>query len=395
MKILVLTFYYPPDLSAGSFRIVSIVNALRAQSPDSEIDVVTTRPNRYSSFAADAPRNESVPGVRISRIPLRKHKSGMLDQSIAFTKFAFGALREVRGKKYDIVVATSSRLMTGFLGALAARNTGARFYLDIRDIFADTIGEMAARPIAFVARPFFSIVERWTVGTADTVSLVSPGFEPYFRKRYPRQRFAFFTNGVDDEFIRAGAPQTKNARSDSRLTILYAGNVGDGQGLETVIPELAERLGERATFRIIGDGGRKDALRKALESRGITNVEIVSPMHRDDLIRAYSASDVLFLHLNNYPALLKVLPSKVFEYAATGKPILAGVAGFAAKFLASELSNVGIFPPFDVNAAISALDTLDLRDSPREAFVSRFLRSRISAAMAADILAVADGKAIA
>jgi glycosyltransferase involved in cell wall biosynthesis len=395
VKILVLTFYYPPDLSAGSFRIVSVVNALRQQNPGAEIDIVTTRPNRYGSFAADAPRNESLPGIRISRIPVSKHKSGMLDQSRAFAKFAFSALREIRGRRYDIVIATSSRLMTGFLGAVAARRTGAKFYLDIRDIFADTIGEIAAKPVAMLARPFFSLVERWTVGTADTVSLVSPGFETYFRKRYPRKRLVFFTNGVDDEFVRASSRAAATERHGKHVTILYAGNIGEGQGLETVLPDMAQRLGERATIRVIGDGGRKEVLREAVEKRGLTNVEMLSPMHRDELIRAYAEADVLFLHLNTYPALLKVLPSKVFEYAATGKPILAGVSGFAASFLAKEVSNAAIFKPCDVNAAIAGLDTLEIREISRDAFVTRFLRSRISADMAADILSVAAGKAAA
>ena len=319
----------------------------------------------------------------------------MRDQSRSFVKFALGVLREIRGRRYDVVIATSSRLMTGFLGAVAARRTGAQFYLDIRDIFADTIGEIAAAPISFFARPFFSIVERWTVGTAETVSLVSRGFEPYFRKRYPTKRLAFFTNGVDDEFVHAAAREIKTGSTDGRLTILYAGNIGEGQGLETVIPQMAKRLGDRARIRVIGDGGRKEALRQEIEKKGVTNVEMVSPMHRDDLIRAYAEADVLFLHLNTYPALRKVLPSKVFEYAATGKPILAGVSGFAETFLAEEVSNVAIFKPCDVGGAIAALGEIELGSTPRDAFVTRFLRSRISADMGADILSIPGRKAVA
>ena len=48
------------------------------------------------------------------------------------------------------------------------------------------------------------------------------------------------------------------------------------------------------------------------------------------------STDVLFLHLNDYSAFRKVIPSKIFEYAATGKPIVAGVSGYAAEFLRHE-----------------------------------------------------------
>ena len=55
MRIGVLTFYYPPDLSAGSFRAAALLAALREQAPPgTHIDVITTMPNRYHSFAQQA-----------------------------------------------------------------------------------------------------------------------------------------------------------------------------------------------------------------------------------------------------------------------------------------------------------------------------------------------------
>ena len=51
MRILLLSFYYPPDLSAGSFRAAALVKALtQAGSTGLTIDVLTTVPNRYKSF---------------------------------------------------------------------------------------------------------------------------------------------------------------------------------------------------------------------------------------------------------------------------------------------------------------------------------------------------------
>ena len=56
LKILVLSFYYQPDLSAGSFRTTALVQALSAILPgDAQIDVITTMPNRYISFSEKVP----------------------------------------------------------------------------------------------------------------------------------------------------------------------------------------------------------------------------------------------------------------------------------------------------------------------------------------------------
>jgi hypothetical protein len=57
-----------------------------------------------------------------------------------------------------------------------------------------------------VARVAFAGLERYAVTRASTVNLVSEGFGPYFRERYPDVRYSFFTNGIDDEFLEpAGA----------------------------------------------------------------------------------------------------------------------------------------------------------------------------------------------
>lgn len=98
------------------------------------------------------------------------------------------------------------------------------------------------------------------------------------------------------------------------------------------------------------------------------------------------AADVLFLHLNDYAAFRKVLPSKLFEYAAMGKPILAGVAGYPADFIKSEIGNAAVFPPCDVEAAMRAFESLDLRCTHREVFVGKYARRNIMRALATDIL---------
>lgn len=391
MKILILTFYYPPDLSAGSFRAGSLVEALvDALPPGSEVSVITTAPNRYASFSSQAPAEEQRGSVHVRRISLPPHRSGMADQSRAFLWFAREA-RRLATDDYDLVFATSSRLMTAALGASIARRRKARYYADIRDIFVDTIKDVAAgSPIRFAVFAF-SWLERWTIGRADRVNLVSRGFAEYFETRYPGKQFSFFTNGVDDEFIAAAENSAqRRTRAVSRpLKVVYAGNIGEGQGLHGIIPQLAKRMGDQVRFEIVGDGGKKQALADALRDAGVESVELRNPLGRDELIELYLAADVLFLHLNDHPAFHKVLPSKIFEYAALGKPIWAGVAGYAAQFLRSEVPNASIFNPCDVEGAIRGFDALDLRRASSADFIARHSRANISRALAADIIATA------
>ena len=394
MKILVLSFYYRPDLSAGSFRVTALVQSLLEAAPaGSTIDVVTTRPNRYRSFTVDAPAAEREGSLTVRRIALPPHRSGMLDQSRSFLTFAWGAAALTQAEGYDVVFATSSRLMTAALGAWIAKRAGARLYLDLRDIFVDTITDVAPRVVAWVVKPLFAAVERWTVKRAACVNLVSGGFAVYFNRRYPRQRFSFFTNGVDDEFVSAPTdPSRPTSKRSEPLNVVYAGNLGEGQGLHAIVPELARQAAGRLHFRIIGDGGRREHLVGELARTGATNVELLPPVSRKQLIAAYRDADVLFLHLNDREAFKLVLPSKLFEYAAMGKPIWAGVAGHAAEFVAGEISNAAVFAPCDVRGALSAFERLEIIDAPRTEFVRKFARSRISRDLAREVVAVGEGR---
>ena len=155
MRVLFLSFYYTPDLCAGSFRAAALIQALQPLlRAGSHIDVLTTMPNRYSTFSAVAPEVEVGETLSIRRIPLPSHKSGMGDQSKAFLAYARGVRSHVRDRKYDLVFATSSRLMTAVLGAHVARRQKIPLYLDIRDIFVYTIQDILPR---WLARPMGGI----------------------------------------------------------------------------------------------------------------------------------------------------------------------------------------------------------------------------------------------
>lgn len=389
MKILVLSFYYSPDLSAGSFRTTPLVAALAELLPaGSELHVVTTLPNRYRSFSVDVPALERHGAVTIHRIALPPHRSGMVDQARAFVAYALGVWRIVRREKYSLVFATSSRLMTAALGSWVSRRLCAPLYLDLRDIFVDTIKDVLPGFATTLAGPALSLLERYTITRAAKVNLVSEGFGEYFRGRYPNQTYSFYTNGIDDEFLEFDWTTTSaaSATGGGERTVLYAGNIGEGQGLHEIIPELARRTSGRLRFRIIGDGGRRRELEAGIAARGVSNVTMLPPMNRRELLAEYRDADVLFLHLNDHDAFRKVLPSKVFEYAATGKPIWAGIAGYSAEFLRAHVDNAVVFAPCDPDEALAVLSRLDPGSEPRTAFVSRFSRDSISRALAADVI---------
>lgn len=386
MKILILTFYYKPDLCAGSFRSSAFINALRPLLKENDsVDVVTTMPNRYKTFRREAVSVEVNGNINIIRTELPPHKSGFFDQARAFFTYFVKTLKYTKGRDYDLVFATSSRLFTAFLGAVIARMKSARLYLDIRDIFTDTMKSLLSPPVSWVALPIFLLVERFTVSKADKVNLVSEGFRGYFENIAPEKEFSFFTNGIDEEFVGVSFEKEK---STERKIITYAGNIGQGQGLEKIIPRIAKMTEHENEFWIIGDGGMRSVLEDNLKKQGVTNVVLYDPVGREDLMQFYRQSDYLFLHLNDCAAFEKVLPSKIFEYAATGKPIIAGVSGFPGKFISENVENAAVFKPCDHKDFLSKFRSLGSERQDRGEFVRHNTSAFIMRQMARDFMGI-------
>ncbi|WP_421864776.1 glycosyltransferase family 4 protein [Motiliproteus sp.] len=384
MRILVLSFYYPPDLSAGSFRTAALVDELAKRIPKgSRIEVLTTQPNRYSDYSKKAPVTEESEALLVHRIALPSHRSGMIDQARAFGVYYHAARRFLRDRHYDLIIATTSRLMTGFLGARTAAKVGCPFYLDIRDIFVDTLTDLFKAKVGRFLIPMIELLEQYTVRRADQINLVSPGFVEYFRQKYAIENTDLFTNGIDQEFLSTcdtGVVQGCDVAPEVKV-VLYAGNIGAGQGLESILPELAKVSGSEYRFVVVGDGGRRQALQARCEALKVDNIQLESAVSREALMEYYRQADILFLHLNDIPAFEKVLPSKLFEYAALRKPILAGVKGIAADFIRDEISGSWVFTPCDHIEAAEQLREIstvsDLEQFERNRFCEEYSRCNI------------------
>ena len=389
MKILFLTYYFEPDLCAGSFRNTSLFKTLSEKLKETDsIDVITTHPNRYDSYKVEADNIEKRGGnITINRIRIPNHNSGLMGQIKSFKVFYTEALKIAKKGNYELVYASSSRLFTAFLGSRLAKKNKAKLYLDIRDIFRESIIDIFKNPIVKVSLDLFlRPIEKYTFKKASHINLVSKGFESYFSK-YKQCTYSFYTNGIDDVFLKS----RKNIQAEnvSIKTIVYAGNMGEGQGLHIILPKIAKAFPNDFKFILYGDGGAKQKLLLAIKDAGVHNVEVRNPINRNLLIEAYQKADFLFLHLNTYKAFERVLPSKLFEYGAFEKPIIAGVGGYAAEFLKEHMSNTILFDPGDVETFIKKLNAYTYTMGLRKGFVEKFSREKINTAMADSIIKLA------
>jgi glycosyltransferase involved in cell wall biosynthesis len=395
MKIVFFTFYYPPDLCAGSFRSLALVEALSKKiSSEDELHVITTHPNRYASHKVTAEDVETAKNITIFRIQVPSHQNGMISQALTFTVFGRRALLYCFQLKPDFIIGTTSRLMTGVLTWFSSILVRCHYFIDLRDIFSETISDLfsvKSRLLGKFSKGLFSFLERRLFKNSAGVNVVSEGFPGYFQLQgIDTSKWSYFPNGVDREFIDIDL-QSKVKQSTIK-TVLYAGNIGSGQGLELVVPEVAQQLGGTFRFQIVGDGRKRKLLEERVATLGIDNVEFLPPVGREQLIQYYEQADILFLHLNDVPAFKRVLPSKIFEYAALGKPIVAGLSGNSAQFITENVKHGCLFNPGDVDGCVKCIQSaaaLVVDTGKIGRFVEKYSRVHIMEKMADYILSIA------
>ena len=382
-SLIIFSFYFTPDLCAGSFRNSTLIEELENQSEENVAKVIiTTKPNRYKEFRTDSKEYEKRGSTEIYRIQIPDHQSGIIDQIKAFTIYFYKGIKIALKYNPTLVYASTSRLFTGFLGAFYARLSKADLYLDVRDIFLDTITDIYRKSVLkYFLSPIISIVEGLTMSSAHHINLISPGFKEYFIAKYPRRKYSYFSNGIDNLFLK-----TKSRSETSTVvekTIVYAGNIGEGQGLHIFIPGLAKMLPEYSIM-IIGDGGAKQKLDEGIKN--LSNVNILPPMSRENVLEYYQKAKFTLIHLNDNEAFKKVLPSKVFELAAINKPILAGVDGYAAQFMAENVNESIIFKPGDFKEAVRLIKGYQYAAIKRDLFKVKYSRENINMKMSESIL---------
>lgn len=385
-KIIYLTYHYPPDLSAGSFRNHALSHVLSDMvKAQAEIHLFCTQPNRYSSLKENALEYEQKENLHIYRLNVAQHGNRFLSQIRSFYEYERQVKKLAKQIGPDFIFASSSKLFTAYLAYSLSQKGYIKYYIDLRDLFAENLKEFIRIPVfnevvSFCVRHFF---ERPCLLNASHININSGGFKDHIPRGF-KGSTSFFPNGIDDAFL----DWKKEKVSDDKIKIIcYAGNIGEAQGLHHIVPELAKKLEGHYKFLLIGDGSAKGKLKTELNRLHVTNVNWLPPVNRDSLLNYYLKSDYLFLHLNDFNSLEKVLPSKIFEYASGNLPILAGVRGYAKEFIEKEVkNNYFVFDPGDKDAVVQYLEKDKYQLLSRPDFIEKYKRAHITLDMATTIV---------
>jgi glycosyltransferase involved in cell wall biosynthesis len=242
------------------------------------------------------------------------------------------------------------------------------FVYQIQDMWPETLRATgmvnSERTLSWVSR-----FAKWVYAKAAAICVISPGFRAnLIEKGVPSKKIHVISNWVDTETYYPEKPDHTLAADlgiAGAFNIMFAGNLGEAQGLETVL-DAAELLQHdlQVQFVFVGDGTALPHLQRSAKSRGLNNVCFLGRYPSSDMPKLYALADALLVHLKDESLFRITIPSKIFAYMAVGKPILVAVAGDAAAVVTEAGAGIAS-PPGNPQALACAVQQL-LSMSERE-----------------------------
>ena len=335
---LFLTQSFPPETHAGANRAHAMATALANHC---DLTVVAPAPSH--------PTPDRFDGMDIDGLDT-SHGFEVV-RSSAFTPHAAGYLRrgalEIcmaarlmtrRLSRFDTIIATSPSFFLGPMAYAFARTRGSRFVWDLRDLTWIYASEglkrgSERRHLRLAAARLVSGLAAHTLRHADVVVASNDGIAAAaHHQRSGKKPVIVAPNGIDSALHRELAPVAAAKPSGDPVRVTYAGALGYFQALNSLLD--AARMLPEVDFVLAGDGPERTHLESQVQSKGITNVTFTGYLSRSDLLDLYRESDILFAQLRDLQVMSEAtLPSKVFEYLATGRPIVYAGSGITADLL--------------------------------------------------------------
>jgi glycosyltransferase involved in cell wall biosynthesis len=189
------------------------------------------------------------------------------------------------------------------------------------------------------------------------------------QRGFPQQKLALIPNGSNVRQFHpdpeAGARLRAELGLEDEFLVLYAGNHGIAQGLDTIV-EVARRLRDQADIRLVlvGAGPEKRMLVAMRDEHELSNLDFLDERPTAEIPAFLSAADAALVPLRKRDLFLDVVPSKMYDAWACACPTIVSVDGEARRILEDARAGLYAEPdnPDDIARAI-----IELRDNPDRA----------------------------
>lgn len=334
MRILILYRHFWPDSPPYASMLRSIARRLVADGH--EVTIWTQEPSyKQSDLAKPSPRSEVIDGITVERFgtlpgykvigPVR-----MLDKlAFPLRLWAKGLWRRLRGERYDLVwTATIPPVAQGMVGRRIAGMFGAKFLYHCQDLYPELGAHSDFWKGGGVIDKLLKRIERKTRARADVLVALSDDMAATVRDlAEPQGQLAVLNNFMLEDFSSdaANAPAIPSERtSNERLQLIFAGNLGQFQGLDLLVDAMRLVEAKRDDVELVFMGEGKAAAGLKTQAKGLSSVIFEGHRPFEEAQIAIAAADVGIVSLE--PEIYRLaFPSKTLTYLGLGLPLFCVV----------------------------------------------------------------------
>ncbi len=355
MRVLLVTYYFPPAGGGGVQRVLSWCRHLSAQgievtvvAPDEphwvQHDTTLVIPGDIQvlrtpdpSPAAVIPRETlaQVRGVRrlLRRIALQPRRFAVPDIHRPWRRHAVAAVRaearrraEAGEPTWDVVVSSSPPETTHLVAHDVARELGIPWVADYRDSWLDLPHlRMSSLLVRWKHRANRRLATR-LMRRASGATTVSEPLARDLRSRHPGLEVTVLENGIEPADVSRAHARADGFRDVGRFVVAYTGNFFGRQSAASFLAGLERAIATDAALRadvlVRFVGGLKPHELDRARAFGDV-VEHIPFLRHDDVLAQQRAADLLLFYVAPGRGSQGVYTGKVFEYVAARRPVLA------------------------------------------------------------------------
>jgi glycosyltransferase involved in cell wall biosynthesis len=400
MKILYVSQYFPPEIGAPAARVYEL--ARHWVDAGHQVTVLTGFPNHPSGVLPPGYRRrwlrlvwcERIAGIQVVRawlLPFANRRA--CRRILNFVSFWLSS--SFVGSflpQPDVVIATSPQLLVGLAGWWLGKVKRAPFLFEVRDLWPESLVAVGAFRKQSLVYRLTERVARFLYRRSDHIVVVAPAYRDYLVAKWgiAKERISVVENGVQTATFSPGDKSAirKELRLEEKFVVSYIGTIGMAHGLATLM-ETAQQASaslSNVVFLLVGDGAEKKNLQRQAGERGLTNVVFVGQKPRELIPDYIRASDACLVLLRKQDIFKTVIPTKLLEFMACGRPVILGVEGQAREIVDTAGAGLCIEPEnaAELAAAIHRLHAdSELRKmlglNGRQCAADRFSREQMAA----------------
>ncbi len=351
MRVLLITYYWPPAGGSGVQRWLKFVKYL--PSFDVEPVVYTVKNPSYAvedpSLSHEVPKDLQVitkaiwePNSILARLKLKKTKqsAGFLDSNPSFLTRQMQYVRAnyfipdsrkfwikpsvrkltsfIRENKIDIVITTGPPHSLHIIGLTLQKKTGVKWVADFRDPWTN-IDYFHNLPLTKKAQKKHHELETKVLSQANAVVVVGKCMKEEFNDR--NNNVVVISNGFDDEDL------FEEITLDKKFSISHIGMMNADRNPKILWQALKELIEESENFandlsvKLIGKCDQ-EVYQSVSDFRLQNHISFIAYVAHKDVLKFQRVSQLLLLAVNKVPAARSVITGKVFEYLQSERPII-------------------------------------------------------------------------